>query len=210
MQKTAASGNYYCYKGFLKSLLIVSVMLFVLVSPKLCSAQNQDTLYENVVEDPVLDTSQIKHSPKMAGWMSAALPGLGQIYNKKYWKTPVIYVFFGTLTYFVVDNNKRYQDYRQAYIMRTDDDPTNDDIYPYYTTDNLRVLKNKYWKKRDFNIILMAVVYALNVLDAVVDAHFFTYDMSDDLSLHLDPVMRPTFGLSGSGTMTGLSLSLSF
>jgi hypothetical protein len=150
------------------------------------------------------------HSPKKAGWMSAALPGLGQIYNKKYWKAPVIYVAFGTLTYFLIDHNNTYQDYREAYIRRTDDDPNNDDIYPQYTVENLRVLKDIYWKKRDLDVILMALLYTLNVLDAIVDAHFFTYDISEDLSLHIDPVLKPNFGYAGMGSSAGFSLSISF
>jgi hypothetical protein len=207
LDKTRISGF-----DFLKSLPLVVVLLFFMANPfEIYAQQNDDSLYtSNVVEDPVLDTMSTVHSPKKAGWMSAALPGLGQIYNKKYWKTPVIYVAFGTITYFLVNHNSTYQDYREAYIRRTDDDPTNDDIYPQYTVENLRVLKDIYWKRRDFDIILIALLYTLNVLDAVVDAHFFTYDISEDLSLHIDPVLKPNFGFTSMGSTAGLSLSISF
>jgi hypothetical protein len=196
-----------------KLLLSSLVLFFLLFSPLYTIAQQtNDSLYtKNTVTSPKLDTVATNHSPKMAGWMSAAIPGLGQVYNKKYWKAPVIYIAFGTITYFLIDHNAEYQKYREAYILRTDDDKTNDDIFPKYTVDNLRVLKNKYWKKRDLDVILLAVVYVLNILDAVVDAHFYTYDISEDLSLHINPVVTPVIGFgSKPSTMAGLSLSLSF
>ncbi len=193
---------------------IIGLLFLALLSPSSIFAQqtNNDSLYtKNTVTGSKPDTAMSNHSPKKAGWMSAALPGLGQVYNKKYWKAPVIYVAFGTITYFLVTNNAEYQKYREAYILRTDDDITNDDILPKYTVENLRVLKNTYWKKRDWDVILLAVVYVLNVLDAVVDAHFFTYDISEDLSLHINPVVKPVFGFGQStSSMAGLSFSLSF
>lgn len=191
--------------------LVFLAILFFSYSTTL--AQNsEDSLYtKNEVSGVKIDTMRTNHSPKMAGWLSAALPGLGQAYNRKYWKVPVIYVAFGTITYFLVTNNSEYQKYRNAYILRTDDDLTNDDILPKYTTENLRVLKNAYWKKRDWDVILLAVVYVLNVLDAVVDAHFYTYNISEDLSLRVNPVVAPVVGFGQrTSTMTGLSFSLSF
>jgi len=191
---------------------LLSIILFLSFPTSIYAQRSNDSLYtKNTVTSPRLDTATTKHSPKVAGWMSAAIPGLGQVYNKKYWKAPVIYVAFGTITYFLIDHNSDYQKYREAYILRTDDDKTNDDILPKYTVENLRVLKNKYWKKRDFDVILLAIVYVLNVLDAVVDAHFYTYDISEDLSLHINPVVTPVIGFgSKPSTMAGLSLSLSF
>jgi hypothetical protein len=195
--------------------LLVGILCLILIlsfSISTSAQQSNDSLYtKNTVKGLKLDTAATNHSPKVAGWMSAAIPGLGQVYNKKYWKAPVIYVAFGTITYFLVSNNTEYQKYREAYILRTDDDNTNDDILPKYTVENLRVLKNLYWKKRDFDVILLAVVYVLNILDAVVDAHFYTYDISEDLSLHINPVVSPVIGFgSSTSTMAGLSLSLSF
>ncbi|MCK5856255.1 MAG: hypothetical protein KAG64_02130 [Bacteroidales bacterium] len=161
----------------------------------------------HVVE--VVDTAY--HSPKRAGWLSTAIPGLGQAYNKKYWKIPVIYVAFGTITYFLVKHNGEYIKYRDAYIARIDDDPSTIDDLPEYTTENLRVYKNAYWKSRDLDIILLAGVFTLNILDAIVDAHFYTYDISDDLSLQVTPVVAPAlrFGPSKS-SYAGLSFTLSF
>ena len=199
-------------KGNNKLFGLLSFILLLSLSTTTLAQKADTSLYtENTVNSAVLDTAKTNHSPKLAGWLSTALPGLGQAYNKKYWKVPVIYVAFGTITYFLIDNNTQYQKYREAYILRTDDDETNDDIMPRYTVENLRVLKNKYWKKRDFDVILLAVVYVLNILDAVVDAHFYTYDISEDLSLHINPVVKPVIGFgSSNSSMAGLSLSLSF
>lgn len=149
------------------------------------------------------------HSPKKAGWMSAALPGLGQVYNKKYWKLPILYGGLAGLTYLYIQNNQGYIEYRDAYRFRISDDYNGVDGYPYYTTENLRVLKNEYWKNRDLTVIIIALVYTANILDAVVDAHFFTYDVSDDLSFNVSPTLKPTIGLYPVAN-PGLSFSLNF
>ncbi len=155
----------------------------------------------------VLDTNT--HSPKKAAYMSLILPGLGQVYNKKYWKVPLFYAGFGGLTYLIINNHKSYIEFRDAYIARIDDTPGNEDILPQYTTENIRVLKNLYWKDRDFYIILTVGLYAVQILDAVVDAHFYSYDISDDLSLRVGPSIEPTMGTYPT-TATGIGISLNF
>ncbi|PCH93504.1 MAG: hypothetical protein COB85_06910 [Bacteroidetes bacterium] len=135
------------------------------------------------------------HSPKVASIMSAILPGLGQAYNKKYWKIPIIYAGLAGLTYSVVENNKKYERFREAFILRADLDSTTIDIYDQqlvngedkYSQAQLEYFKNLYHRRRDLSIIFTGVLYLLNVIDAAVDAHFFTYDISDDLSLNFQP-----------------------
>jgi len=196
-------------------LLWIFMILSMLVFPRISFAQEiVDSAYvqeSHIVASVDTTNTDSYHSPKKAGWLSAAIPGLGQAYNKKYWKIPIIYAAFGTITYFLVKNNGEYLKYRDAYITRIDDDPSTVDDLPEYTTENLRVYKNFYWKNRDLSIILLAGVFTLNVLDAVVDAHFYTYDISDNLSLRVTPVVAPTlnFGPSRSA-YAGLSFSLSF
>jgi len=196
----------------MKRLILIGLLVLIAFSFSL-NSHAQEVLQENIEAEGVTvvrnDSSMAFHSPKKAGYMSAILPGLGQAYNKKYWKVPIIYAGFGTLTYFIIDNNKSYQKFLEAYTMRIDDDPTNDDILPGYTTENLRVIKNHYWKNRDLMIVLTAALYALNILDAVVDAHFFTYDISDDLSFNISPVVEPTMGF-GQSSNAALSFSLNF
>ncbi len=135
------------------------------------------------------------HSPKAASLMSAVLPGLGQAYNRKYWKIPIIYAGLAGLTYSVVENNKKFNRFREAYILRADLDSNTIDIYDAqlingeekYSEAQLQYFKELYRKRRDLSIIFTAALYLLNIIDATVDAHFFTYDISDDLSLNFQP-----------------------
>jgi len=212
--------NFYTAKhllirGFVKiTVWSFLFILFVLSTPyQLSAQQNNDSLYRGESHIEVIsDTStENVHSPKRAGWMSAALPGLGQGYNKKYWKIPIVYAAFGTITYFLITNQQNYVAYRNAYSARIDGDESTVDEFPKLSTDAIRLYKNHYWKNRDLSIILLAGVYTLNILDAVVDAHFYTYDISDDLSLRVTPVVAPGLGFGPQrSAYAGLSFSLSF
>lgn len=152
------------------------------------------------------DTSikQPPHPPKRAALMSACLPGLGQAYNKKYWKIPIIYAGFGGLGYSMGFNQVYYKRYRNAIRLRYDDDPNTTDLYPQYSDDDLSTLKNYYQRWRDLSLIGMAALYTLNVIDAAVDAHLFYFDVSDNLSLHATPYMLPT----AAGPVAGVGLRL--
>jgi len=128
------------------------------------------------------------HSPKKAALYSTALPGLGQAYNRKFWKIPVLYAGFATIIYFIVDNNNVYQRYNNAYLIRNDSDPlTHDEYEGKLTPDELKLLKDEFRRYRDLNIIMAAGLYALNIIDANVDAHLFYYDISPDLTMKISP-----------------------
>lgn len=124
--------------------------------------------------------------------MSACLPGLGQVYNKKYWKVPVIYAGFGGLLYGFTWNQNNYNEYHSALVYRYDDDPNTIDSLSRYTDGDLVTLKNYYQRYRDLCVIGMAALYTLQVLDATVDAHLKTFDVSDDLSLQISPSLYPS------------------
>jgi hypothetical protein len=135
-----------------------------------------------------------KHSPGRAAGFSAALPGLGQAYNKKYWKIPIIYAGFAVFGYFIVNNNKELQTFKEAYIYTANGDTSYNDN-PYigkYTQSQLEEGMNYYERNRDLSIILGCLWYTLNILEAYVDAHFFSYDISDDISLHVSPAAVST------------------
>jgi len=123
--------------------------------------------------------------------MSLCLPGLGQIYNKKVWKVPIIYTGFGILTYFIVTNANQYSTYRGAYIAAVNKDTTSkyEDLINKYSPEDLLAARDYYRRNLEVTCLLTALFYILNVLDATVDAHLFTYNISKDLSLKLDPVM---------------------
>jgi hypothetical protein len=140
--------------------------------------------------------------------MSAALPGLGQAYNKKYWKVPVIYACAGGLAYSFQFNQSRYVTYRDAYKYRIDGDASTTDPYiGYYSDDDLSALYSYYKRYRDLTVIGFAAVYLLNIVDAAVDAHLYHFDVSDDLSFEMQPAMIQTTAMGYSG---GLSLKVKF
>ncbi|HSO89326.1 MAG TPA: DUF5683 domain-containing protein [Draconibacterium sp.] len=145
------------------------------------------------------------HSPKRATIYSAILPGLGQAYNKKYWKIPIIYVGFGTIGYFIGWNNSNYNTYKLAYSDLTDSDPATDsyldlDAAQYYDLENqtdynnfksgLSKQSDYFRRNRDLLIISMVGFYGLNLIDASVDAHLFDFDISEDLTLNWQPAVQ--------------------
>jgi hypothetical protein len=168
-------------------------------------------LFGQVLE---VDTTQITgvpvdaekiHSPKRATIYSAILPGLGQAYNKKYWKIPVIYAGFGTIGYFIGWNNGFYSTYKLAYSDLTDTDSATDsyldlDATKYYDLENptdfnnfktgLSKQSDYYRRNRDLLIISMVGFYGLNLIDASVDAHLFDFDISEDLTLNWQPAVK--------------------
>jgi hypothetical protein len=116
--------------------------------------------------------------------MSAIVPGLGQIANKKYWKLPIIYGGAGVLVYFIKTNNDEYKKYKNALLYRTDKDSTTIDDYPGYTIDDLSIRRDYYRRNRDLSYILAGVLYTLNIIDAYVDSQLMNFDVSDNLSIH--------------------------
>ncbi len=140
------------------------------------------------------------HSPRKATIYSAVLPGLGQIYNRKYWKVPLVYGGFATLGYFINFNNEEYVKLRQAYSDIIDTDPNTNSFVKLVTdpkrlepdrigqlTESLRKGKDYWRRNRDLVVIGTVVFYAINIIDASVDAHFFNFDISDDLTINWVP-----------------------
>lgn len=160
------------------------------------------------------DSVQVKKAQKKAIYssarkatiMSAVVPGLGQAYNKKYWKIPVIYAALGGLGYWGINNHQQYKYYSNNLRALYDEDPNTTNITPYNSS-QLIAQKNYYKKYRDIAIMAGVVVYAINIIDANVDAHLKTFDVSDDLSLKVNPY----YNLNYDNTIqTGLSLKLNF
>jgi len=145
------------------------------------------------------------HSPKKASVYSAVLPGLGQAYNKKYWKIPLVYGGFAAFGYFIRWNNRNYNTSRQAYMDLTDKDPNTNSYMKlkqiiYYDLNNSSSVANLkqgllssqdyYRRNRDLLIIVTVAFYGLNIIDASVDAHFFNFDISDDLTMNINPTIQ--------------------
>ncbi|MFH0893084.1 MAG: DUF5683 domain-containing protein [Bacteroidota bacterium] len=172
------------------------------------SLDAQDTII--VKSDSVLAKDTIKHSPRKATIMSALLPGLGQIYNRKYWKVPVIYAALAVDGYFFISNRNNYVDYWRAYKDRTDTlSSTVDPYVGIYDNDQLMQMKN-YWRKyMEMSVIIGAAIYLINIVDAAVDAHLYDFDVSDDLSMNIRPAVFYT-GMRTQSMAPGLSLTLRF
>lgn len=161
-----------------------------------------------VVNSASADTTGKKiHSVRKATMLSAILPGAGQVYNKRIWKVPIIYGAFGGLIYLVQFNNNRFREFEDALLSRYDNDPTTIDKYQdIYTEDNLKSLSEYYRRNRDLSVIGISLVYVLNIIDAHVDAHLFSFNVDDNLSINWSPVIQPSPDL----TSTGLAVRLRF
>ena len=146
------------------------------------------------------DLTEPIQSPRKAAILSSTFPGLGQIYNKKYWKIPIIYAGLLTSAYYINDNNVQYKLYKDAYLKRLDNNPDNDDFVGEYSSGDLLILKDFYRRNREVSILCFVGTYIINVLDASVDAHLFDYDISEDFSLQMTPTSTANFN--------GLSLTL--
>jgi hypothetical protein len=137
------------------------------------------------------------HSPRKATIMSAILPGLGQAYNKKYWKIPIIYGGFAISGYYLRDNLQNINRYKEAYIAEIDGDPNTVNNTGFNTT-QLNTLIDQYTQWRDLSYIALGIIYILNIVDASVDAHLMYFDVSDDISMRITPSWSPlTFGAPG-------------
>lgn len=185
--------------------------------PDTTAGASKDSVLYELVNDTVSNKDEIKaekvksldtarnHSVSTATWLSVAFPGLGQIYNRKYWKLPIIYGALGATIYFIIDNNNSYNYYLDGFYQITA--TTENDLFlGVYDERQLIELQNIYRKWRDLNIVLAGVAYALTILDAHVDAHLFYYNINDDLTFHWDPSIIQTPGLNTFGISLKLDL----
>jgi hypothetical protein len=120
-------------------------------------------------------------TPAKAAFYSAILPGLGQAYNKKYWKIPLVYGAIGTSLYFYIDSNKKYNQYRDAYKRRLEG--YTDDKYYYLDKSRLIAGQKFYQRNRDLSALFVVAFYALNIINANVDAALIQFNVNENLSL---------------------------
>lgn len=165
--------------------------------------------------------AQFVPDPKRALWLALVFPGAGQIYNRKYWKLPIFYGGFLGCTYALMWNQQMYKDYSQAYLDIMDDDPNTksylDMLPPNYDITGREerfktIFKNKknyYRRYRDLSAFCFVGVYLLSVIDAYVDAHLSQFDISPDLSMHLQPAVINTPGVRSSAAY-GVGVGLNF
>lgn len=149
----------------------------------------------------------IYREARKATIMSAVLPGLGQAYNRKWWKVPIVYAGLGGFGYLFYTNQQNFSYYAKNLKAENDGD-ANTINETKFSSDQLLNLKNDYRKYRDLGVIGCTIVYVLNIIDANVDAHLKTFDVSDDLSLELKPYSNFYSFNNSFGLQTGLSLNL--
>lgn len=147
-----------------------------------------------IARDTIKKKKVFEPNAKKSGMYSSILPGLGQAYNRQYWKIPVVYAILGTAGYFIGYNYNKYTEYRQAYIYAIDGDPgTSDELSKFYDAQSLQRLQNNYKKDLDIIVLLTSVGYALQIMDAVASAHLKNFDISKDISMQMKPMVQNNF-----------------
>ena len=185
------------------------LLLFPLLFASGLLAQEDSLLVDPqlVVEEPAFEPYD-PLAPARAAFYSAVLPGLGQAYNDKYWKIPIVYAALGTGVYFYFKNDENYDRYRTAYKSRlagkTDDEFTSETGSPLVSTQGLIEAQRFYQRNKEISILVIVGMYALNIIDANVDAHLRQFNVSEDLSL------KPALDYDRFSGQTGYGLSLNF
>lgn len=159
--------------------------------------------------------------PKKALWLAIVIPGAGQIYNRKYWKLPIVYGGFVGCAYAMRWNNMMYKDYSQAYIDLTDNDP-NTKSYERFQQFSNRITqaniqryqelfknrKNRFRRWRDLSFFVMCGVYAISIIDAYVDASLSEFDISDDLTMRVAPTIINNKNVAEHNPMKSTAIGL--
>ena len=146
-------------------------------------------------------------APSKAAFYSAVLPGMGQIYNKRYWKAPIVWGAIGGSVYMYIYNNDQYQRFRTAFIRRqagfTDDEFNGEGALPLFDVERLEYQQERFQSDRDLWLVAAIALYALNIVDANVDAHLKQFNIDDDLSIDFEPYLdlnqvtnSPNYGMA--------------
>lgn len=169
----------------------------------------------NEKSDSVIDI--VNQKARKRALQSALLPGLGQVNNDQVWKAPLVWAGLGLTVYFVIENNRRYQEFAKAYRLRTDGDSTTIDKFdpsdradnspPFYSSGGLRDGRETFRRNRTLSVISGIAVYLANVIDAYVFAHLQDFDVSDDLSMSVHPPRFANIAQQPALT-TGITLKL--
>jgi len=182
-------------KGYILTFILLVLSIGVFAQDKV--TKKDSVLNKDDKLKVITSSSQKKEinplAPAKAAFYSAVLPGLGQAYNKKYWKIPIVYAALGTGIYFYVDNNNTYKRYRNAYKSRLAGFKT-DEFYgadvngnplasPFVSTDGLIEAQRQLRRNKEVSLLVTIGIYALNIIDANVDAHLLQYNVNENLSL---------------------------
>jgi len=212
----------------LKTFIAGFTILFTILTGNLAVKAQQIEISNDSLQVVTPVTKEIR-SPKKASIYAALFPGLGQIYNRKYWKLPIVYGGYAGLIYVLGWNNNQYKDFFQGYRiiaahtstadMKLEERKFLDNLIknPSISLDNpstfkyistqLKSGKDYYRRNRDLTIIGIAALHVLSIIDASVDANLFDFDISDDLSMRIEPM--PVF-LGDQNLVMGFNLAIKF
>jgi len=178
----------------------IVLLLIVLGNQSVFSQKKTETTL--VAKDTVKSNDIDPLTPAKAAFYSAILPGLGQAYNKKYWKIPIVYGAIGISMYYYIDSNKSYHQYRDAYKRRLEG--YTDDKFYYLDESRLISAQKFYQRNRDLSALFVVGFYVLNIIDANVDAALIQFNVNENLSV------RPDIYMNDVTSKTNLSLTLNY
>lgn len=186
------------------------ILLIILLLPIYCFSQ-KDTTKIVVKEKKVISKSIYNPlSPSKAAFYSAVFPGGGQAYNKKYWKVPLAWAAVGIPTYFYLNNNSEYKRYREAYKLRKrglEDEFTLEDGTELISSIGLERAQKTLRGNRDLSLLVVILGYALQILEASVNAHLLQFDASDDITINPTIISNP---ITAEPPSVGFSFKYSF
>ena len=202
---------------------LVAGFLVLVGAPHLACAQ-PDSVRAAILQERGLPP---QHTPRRALWRAAAAPGWGQVYNRQYYKLPFVYAGLAGVVYALYTNNDRYLLYRHAHLYKLEEEQTPDEPNPFAQFEDeyntivadvggdlqarvLRSERDRFRRWRDLSILGVGLFYALTLVDAYVSAHLLTFDVGDDLAVHVRPHGPITTPPQTMSSGTGLSLSLRF
>lgn len=188
---------------FLKLLCNIKPLCFALFIGFICcsfdaktqvivdsSNAGNESLVLPTFPDSIFKFSTRTPIPKRAGLYSACLPGLGQVYNKQYWKTGLVIAGSAVITGFIISNYKQYIKYNKAYIGMIDNNPNTPDTFEDYTVDDVNLIRKGYRQYLEYSVLAATAGYMLNILDAFISAHLKSFDMSKDISFQTRPMFN--------------------
>ncbi len=178
------------------------VIISIVLSSYLCKAQKVDAISKVEIADSVVVKNK-KRNPNRAALLSAICPGLGQAYNRSYWKMPIVYAAVGGSIYGIIINQKNFNEISAVYKRRINKDSTGNLMPELGSNDAVLYQLNYYRRWRDLSYILVTASYLLNIIEAHVDAHLKDFDVSDNLSMKIKPSIFQAQGL----VIPGFSLS---
>jgi hypothetical protein len=185
-----------------------NLIVLLLCTGFMPAAVAQDTTQQEATEQQESEDTSSGHSPLAATILSAVLPGAGQVYNKKYWKPPIIYAGFAGGGYAIHTFNGYIQEVDAAIDRKENNKIDPNSRYAHTSLSGLEDIKRTYTKWRDASIIVTALWYVLNIVDANVDAHLYEFDVSDDLSFRVAPQV-PTAQHRAMGVRVSLNFTSS-